>query len=61
MGIKEHEVHFMDAVKDAAWLPLFEKVYAWGHGASLNDVDLQARIPIEDSDQYCKNYKSSSR
>ncbi|MDA0812648.1 MAG: hypothetical protein O3C21_09705 [Verrucomicrobia bacterium] len=62
MGIKEkeHEVHFLEAVKDAAWLPLFEKIFSWGPESSLNDVDLQARLPVDGSDQYCKNFKGSS-
>jgi hypothetical protein len=62
MGIKEkeHEVHFLEVVKDAAWLPLFEKIFSWGPESSLNDVDLQARLPVDASDQYCKNFKSSS-
>ena len=60
MGIKEkeHEVHFMEVIQNAKWLPLFEKVFAWGANTSLNDVDLENTYPVEKSDQYCKNYKS---
>ena len=59
MGIKEkeHEVHFLEAIKDASWLPLFEKVFSWGSNASLNDVDLLKKHPVEKSDQYCKDFK----
>ncbi|MEJ6635272.1 MAG: hypothetical protein QNL77_06115 [Akkermansiaceae bacterium] len=30
MGIKEkeHEVYFLEMVKDAKWLPLFEKIFS---------------------------------
>ena len=60
MGIKEkeHEVYFLDVIKDAKWLPLFEKIFTWGHETSLNDVDLDNKYPVERSDQYCKGYKA---
>ena len=58
MGIKEkeHEVHFLEAIKNEKWLPAFEKVFSWGVNASLNDVDLEAKRPASRSDQYCANY-----
>jgi hypothetical protein len=58
MGIKEkeHEVHFIEVIKDAKWLPLFEKVFNWGANTSLNDVDLERKYPVNESDLYCKNY-----
>lgn len=60
MGIKEkeHEVHFMNAIKDESWLPLFERLFSWGVDTSLNDVDLDAKYPVVLSDEYCPNYKS---
>jgi len=62
MGVKEkeHEVHFLNVVKDEPWLPLFERVFSWGKSNSLNDVDLDNIRPVQDSDQYCKNYKTKS-
>lgn len=55
MGIKEkeHEVFFREMVKDAKWLPLFEKVFSWGVDSSLNDVDLANPHPVEKSELYC--------
>ena len=60
MGIKEkeHEVHFIATIKDASWLPLFEKIFAWGTATSLNDVDLDNPLPVDSAEQYCKDYKS---
>jgi hypothetical protein len=59
MGIKEkeHEVHFLDSIKDEKWLPLFERLFSWGTNASLNDVDLGNRYPVEKADQYCKSHR----
>lgn len=63
MGVKEkeHEMHFLDVVKDEPWLPLFERVFSWGKDSTLNDVDLDNIAPVQESDQYCKNYKSKGR
>ena len=60
MGIKEkeHEVHFLNVIRNAKWLPLFEKVFSWGSQTSLNDVDLKNKYPVEVSDRYCKNVKA---
>ncbi len=59
MGLKEkeHEVHFLNVIKDAARLPLFERVFAWGAKASLNDVNLNDKRPVETAATYCRNYK----
>ena len=61
MGIKEkeHEVYFLDVIKDESWLPLFEKVFSWGKSHTLNDVDMQAVLPLEESTRYCKNFKKN--
>lgn len=58
MGIKEkeHEVHFMEVIKDARWLPLFERIFSWGPAQSLNDVELADKKSVDSSDQYCKNH-----
>lgn len=62
MGIKEkeHEVHFLEVIRDAKWLPAFEKVFSWGVSSSLNDVDLEKKYPVEESGRYCKNFKNES-
>jgi len=59
MGVKEkeHEVRFLEMIKDARWLPLFEKVFSWGADSSLNDIDMDTLQSVEKSDWYCKNYR----
>ena len=59
MGIKEkeHEVFFLEMVKDARWLPWFERVFCWGEKTSLNDIDLGEKFPVEASLLYCKKSK----
>ena len=56
MGIreKEHEVYFLDRIKNKKLLSVFEKVFAWGAKKSFNDVDLEAKVPVEGSDVYCR-------
>ena len=56
MGIKEkeHEVYFLNLIRDARWLPLFEKVFSWGVDSSQNDVDLENKFPLDAADQYCR-------
>ena len=58
MGIKEkeHEVYFLEQVKTSRLLPLFQRLFGWGSGASANDVDIQNPGPVEESGRYCKNY-----
>ena len=58
MKEKEHEVHFLETIKHAKWLPLFERVFSWGKAASLNDVNLTEKRPLETASSYCKNYPS---
>lgn len=55
MGIKEkeHEVYFLDQVKDDRFLPLFEKIFSWGTNLSYNNIDLEHKKPVEDSGDYC--------
>jgi len=59
MGIteKEHEVYFLETISDEKWLPAFERVFSWGKGTSLNDVDLGKKYPVDISHRYCKKYK----
>lgn len=56
MGIKEkeHEVHFLEQVKNSRLLPFFEKLFKWGKKNSFNDVNLENKFPIEGSENYCK-------
>ena len=58
MGIreKEHEDYFLNLIRDAKWLPLFEKVFAWGTKHSANDVDLNAPRSVADGDKYCSTH-----
>jgi hypothetical protein len=59
MGIKEkeHEVYFLGKIKNHKLLPFFEKLFSWGGNKSFNNVDLDAKYPIEASDVYCKTDK----
>jgi rubrerythrin len=56
MGIKEkeHEVYFLNKIKNSRLLPYFEKLFSWGRGKSANNVDLDKKYPAEESDAYCK-------
>jgi hypothetical protein len=60
MGLKEkeHEVYFLEQIKSSRLLPFFERVFAWGAQASLNDVDLERALPVEASHRYCQGYKA---
>jgi len=59
MGIKEkeHEAYFQEVIKDAKWLPLFERIFNWGTYHSANDVNLDDPLPVEEGEQYCRAYK----
>jgi len=56
MGIKEkeHEVYFLNKIKNSRVLPFFEKLFSWGRNKSVNNVDLDKKYPVEESNQYCK-------
>lgn len=56
MGLKEkeHEVYFLNKIKDSKVLPYFERLFNWGRGRSANNVDLDRKYPVEDSGMYCK-------
>jgi hypothetical protein len=56
MGIKEkeHEIYFLSKIKNNKLLPFFEKVFSWGDKKAFNDVDLDKKYPVEQSDLYCK-------
>lgn len=56
MGIKEkeHEVYFLEKIKNKRLLPFFEKLFSWGSNKSFNDIDLDKKYPVESSALYCK-------
>ncbi len=56
MGIKEkeHEVYFLSKIQNSKYLPFFEKLFSWGAKKSFNNVNLDAKYPVESSDVYCK-------
>ena len=58
MKEKEHEVYFLEQIRASGLLPLFERIFSWGQRKSANDVDLQQKHPVEESDKYCKSYKA---
>lgn len=59
MGLKEkeHEVYFQKSLQNNRLLPLFEKIFGWGIASSANDVDLEHKVPVEESKKYCRNRK----
>jgi len=56
MGVKEkeHEQYFLDGIENKRLLPVFQKMFSWGTGASYNDVDLAAPHDPAMSSQYCQ-------
>lgn len=56
MGIKEkeHEIYFLDRIKNKKLLATFERVFAWGARKSFNDVDLAVMKTVKDSEAYCR-------
>jgi hypothetical protein len=56
MGIKEkeHEMYFLNKIKTSKVLPYFERLFSWGRNKSANNVDLDKKYPVEESNQYCK-------
>jgi hypothetical protein len=56
MGMKEkdHEVYFLEQIKNNKLLPVFEKIFSWGKKNSFNNIDLNKKYPVDRSDLYCK-------
>ena len=54
MKEKEHEVYFLEKIKESKWLPFFEKLFNWGRNNSKNNIDLDKKYPVNDSGSYCK-------
>jgi len=56
MGIKEkeHELYFLEQVKDSRLLPFFERIFNWGNKKSFNDVNMADVLATEMSHSYCR-------
>ncbi len=54
MKEKEHEVYFLEQIKNNKLLPFFQKLFFWGDKESFNNIDLDKKYPVEQSDVYCK-------
>jgi hypothetical protein len=54
MKEKEHEIYFLDKIKNKRLLPFFEKLFSWGSANSFNDVDLEKKYPVDASAMYCR-------
>lgn len=54
MKEKEHEVYFLNKIKESTVLPYFERLFNWGRGKSANNIDLNKKYSVEESDVYCK-------
>lgn len=63
MGVreKEHEIHFIEMIKDEPWLRYFEKVFSWGVEASANDIDLEDLLGVDRAGAYCTKFRSGIR
>jgi len=54
MKEKEHEIYFLEKIKSNRLLPFFERLFTWGTRNSFNNVDLDKKYPVEESDGYCR-------
>lgn len=56
MGIteKEHEIYFLNGIKNKKLLPWFEKIFRWGNHNSFNDVDLEKKYSVSEAEKYCR-------
>ncbi len=56
MGIreKEHEVYFLERIRNRKLLAFFERIFAWGARKSFNDVDLEKKFTVKESEAYCR-------
>ena len=52
MKEKEHEVYFLSKIANNKLLPVFEKLFLWGKN-SFNNIDLEKKYPVEESNIYC--------
>jgi hypothetical protein len=60
MKEKEHEVYFLEQIKDSRLLPIFERVFSWGRKSSHNKVDLEHKYSVEEAHRYCSTHKAVS-
>lgn len=51
MGVKEkeHELYFIEVVKDSKLLPFFEKVFSWGKDTSYNTITAEQIKPTAEN------------
>lgn len=54
MKEKEHEVYFLEKIRQSKVLPYFERIFNWGRSRSKNNIDLDQKYPVDQSDVYCK-------
>ena len=54
MKEKEHEIYFLGKIKNKKMLPFFEWLFSWGGKKSFNNIDLDKKYPVSESDVYCK-------
>jgi hypothetical protein len=54
MKEKEHEIYFLNKIRQSRVLPFFERFFNWGRNKSFNNIDLDKKYPVEESDGYCK-------
>jgi len=56
MGIreKEHEVYFLERIKNRKALAFFERIFSWGSSKSFNDVDMAVLKTVQESEAYCR-------
>ncbi|MFN8673368.1 MAG: hypothetical protein U0457_14950 [Candidatus Sericytochromatia bacterium] len=59
MGIteKEHEVYFLEKIKNNKLLPVFEKIFSWGKHNSFNDIELDKKPKVNDKNIFCNTNK----
>ncbi|MEO6568998.1 MAG: hypothetical protein ABIO94_09580 [Opitutaceae bacterium] len=60
MKEKEHEVYFLAQIKNSRLLPYFEKIFAWGNKTSRNDVNLENKYSVGESDRYCAAHRNDA-
>ena len=58
MKEKEHEIYFLEQIKSNKRLPFFEKIFGWGKIKQLNDINFEEKLPVHESEKYCKNLNS---
>ena len=58
MKEKEREVYFLEQIRKSRLPPLFERLFSWGAGSNANDVDVEKKFLVRESDEYCKTYKA---